>query len=89
MFCGTLLCSLAVLMRSGPPSLSHTAVPVLLISPNNHFNSISRKHQPPHQHQNSQLGRIHTRARTYTDMHLHMYRIHTYIYTHVSLNLHG
>lgn len=38
----------------GPPSLSHTAVPVLLISPNNHFNSISRKHQPPLQHQHSQ-----------------------------------
>lgn len=39
-------CSLCVLMCSGPPRLSHTAVPVLLISSNNHFNSISRKHQP-------------------------------------------
>lgn len=37
---------LCVLMCSGPPRLSHTAVPVLLISSNNHFNSISRKHQP-------------------------------------------
>lgn len=60
MFLDAWRCSLAVLMWSRPPRLSHTAVLVLLISSNNHFNSINRKHQPPYRHQHS---RTHT-ART-------------------------
>lgn len=75
-------CSLCVLMRSGPPSLSHTAVPVLLISPNNHFNSISRKHQPPLQHQHSQSRWKHMHACT-----LPHHAMHTHNWMHLNGNL--
>lgn len=61
MFLDAWQCSLTVLMWSRPPRLSHTAVLVLLISSNTHFNSINRKHQPPYRHQHSHM-RAHTQA---------------------------
>lgn len=56
--------------RLNRPSLSHTAVPVLLIRPNNHFNSISGEQQPPRQH--SQERRVHPSIHPY--MRAHAYR---------------